>query len=399
MSTRDLLANPSTRLILTVGFLSFVLLGAIQAMYGPAFPFFQSAYGVSARAVGLVMSLHFAGSVTAILLGGFLLERLGYGLIFTISASLVTVGCLGLALSPAWILTLLSALAVGLGYGGFAGSMNILFGQSFGARGATALNFLNGMFGIGAVLGPWLIKVFLPLGLTWPFLIAAGVGVAVVVLASRLSVPRGQGGAAVPEAGSGGVPWLLVLFLAMYFLYVGSETGAGGWLATHLTPFYGEAPATAFTAWFWVAFTLGRFLAAPLALVLKPSRLVMGAGVGSVLAFGVCHVPGLAPYGYILAGLFLAPIFPTGLAWLREVMPRRAVRASTLLIASASMGGVVFPPLVGLVVDLTSYALIPTALMAFALGCVMFALFLGYRTRQLRLVHSLRQPVAIDSSP
>ena len=399
MSLRTLLTNPSTWLILAVGFLSFIVLGAVQAMYGPAFPHFQDRYGISASTVGLIMSLHFVGSFTTILLSGFLLERVGYARIFTVSASLVTVGCLGLALSPAWLLTLSSALLIGLGYGGFAGCMNILFSQRFGARGATALNLLNGMFGVGAVLGPWLIKVFLPAGLTWPFLIITVLSLMVVLLAFRLRLPpvdEVSDATPAPAGGTGGVPALLALFLVMYFLYVGSEMGAGGWLATHLTPRFGEAAAAAFTSWFWAAFTLGRFLAVPLTLVLKPSRLVMSAGVGAVLAFGLCHVPALAPFGYILAGLFLAPMFPTGLAWLRQVMPQRAVKASTLMIASASMGGVVFPPLVGVVVDLTSYVSIPTTLMVFSLSCVIVALLLGFKARQVPRMQSARQPVAVE---
>lgn len=45
----------------------------------------------------------------------------------------------------------------------------------------------------------------------------------------------------------------------------------------------------------------------------------------------LASVPWLAPYAYAGVGLFIAPIFPTGLPWLNAAAPRarRAARSSS----------------------------------------------------------------------
>jgi len=56
------------RLILyALGFLSFLLFGLVQAGYGPAYPNLGREFLQSPTAVGLIASLHFAGSAVGTL--------------------------------------------------------------------------------------------------------------------------------------------------------------------------------------------------------------------------------------------------------------------------------------------------------------------------------------------
>lgn len=379
MSLRASFRNPSSRYLLVTGFLSFILIGAVQAMYGPAFPLFRDTFGVSTSQVGLTVSLHFFGGVISILLAGLLIERFGYRRVLSGSILVMALGSLGVALSPNWPTVLASALVLGFGFGGVDIGLNILFGQSFGTRGAAALNLLNAMFGLGAVLGPLLIALFLPVGLLWPFLLVALASALLVLRLWRIETPAAG---VVPSQASD--PQLLLTlfgFISFYFLYVGIETGTGSWAATHLASVFSEKSAAGITSVFWGTLMLGRLLAAPISIHLKPPHLVIGASLMAVLAFAICHFIAAAPYGYALAGLFLAPIFPTGLAWLQSTFPRRAAKAISLVVASASMGGVVFPPLIGVIVDWTTVGLIPTSLMVLSMACAAAAFGLWMKTR------------------
>jgi MFS transporter, FHS family, glucose/mannose:H+ symporter len=123
------------------------------------------------------------------------------------------------------------------------------------------------------------------------------------------------------------------------------------------------------------AITAGRLLAVPLALRIAPPRLVAGALLLAAASLALAHSPSLAPFAFTLTGLALAPVFPTGLAWLAAAAP--ATRASTaLVIAGAQLGGVVLPAVVGWLIDAGSPAVIPSALLAIALACLGTALLL-----------------------
>src|SRR4029079_19760628 len=55
----------------------FVLIGALQALYGPAIPAFREEFGLSPSAAGLGLSAHFVGGVAGVLLFDRLYGRVG----------------------------------------------------------------------------------------------------------------------------------------------------------------------------------------------------------------------------------------------------------------------------------------------------------------------------------
>src|SRR5215203_2466918 len=100
-------------------------------------------------------------------------------------------------------------------------------------------------------------------------------------------------------------------------IYVGVESGIGGWEATSLLAGgTGAAAAAGWTAGYWAALTTGRLLAIPLALRVAPAVLAAGSLVAAAGGLALAHVPGVAPVAYTLTGLALGPVFPTVLAWL-----------------------------------------------------------------------------------
>lgn len=66
----------------------------------------------------------------------------------------------------------------------------------------------------------------------------------------------------------------------------------------------------------------------------------------------------VAPVAYAGVGLFIAPVFPTGLPWLNRALPG-ARRAGAWVIAASMAGGVAAPPLLGAGIEASGIHAVP----------------------------------------
>lgn len=344
--------------LLIISFFAFVLVGAEQSLYGPAFETFQQRFGLNAAGVSLSVSLHFLGSFITILGSGLLIRRFGYRPLLTASAALLTFGLAFVGLSGSWPLVLLGAFTAGLGFGALDVGINLLVVRSFAGRVGPALNLLNAMFGVGAILGPSLVAASVP-AVERAFLITAALGLLITLLVWRLPEPPAE---EPPEAGSAVSLARASAFVVIYFLYVSSEVGGASWEATQLTPHFGPVQAATFTSLYWTAITVGRVLAAPVSALLRPGVLVVAAASLGLVAAALTTIVPFAPYAYALMGLAFAPIFPSILAWLHETFPRRAEQLAPIALAGANLGPVATAPLIGSVVGAAGPAVVPYAL-------------------------------------
>ncbi|MFF7308960.1 MFS transporter [Streptomyces sp. NPDC008137] len=363
----------------------FVLIGALQALYGPAIPAFREEFGLSPSVAGLGLSAHFVGGVAGVLLFDRLYGRAGNRLILGSSYLLMAVGAAGFALAPGWTVALAAALLAGLGFGGVDYGLNQLFAVGFGHRSTAMLNILNAHFGIGAVLGPALIGVVGSEHYPAVFLCfaLANLPLLLCLRGVRNDVPL-PGGA--EDGGRGQVLGrslgsVLAVFVALYVLHVGVEAGVGGWEPTHLeTVGYGAGVAATATSVYWLMMTAGRFLVAPLALRFSAQAIITVSCAGMTVCLLAASVPALAPYAYAGVGLFIAPVFPTGLPWLNRAAPR-ARRAGAVVIAASMAGGVAAGPALGKAIEWSGIRAVPLLLCGVSALCLAATLWLVRATR------------------
>jgi fucose permease len=362
----------------------FVLIGALQALYGPAIPAFREEFGLSPSGAGLGLSAHFVGGVAGVLLFDRLFGRVGNRRILGASYLLMALGAAGFALAPNWPLALTAALLAGLGFGGIDYGLNQLFAVGFGHRSTAMLNILNAHFGVGAILGPALIgvvgagrypAVFLAFAL-------ANLPLLLCLKGVRDRAPQPSG----PASDSPGVlgrslASVLSVFVALYVLHVGIEAGVGGWEPTHLeTVGYGAGVAATATSVYWLMMTVGRFLVAPIALRYSAQAIVTVSCAGMTVCLLLASVRELAPYAYAGVGLFIAPIFPTALPWLHRAAPG-ARRAGALVIAASMIGGVAAGPALGRAIEWSGVRAVPLLLSAVSALCLVATLWLVRSTR------------------
>ncbi|MGW0843791.1 MFS transporter [Streptomyces sp. NPDC002787] len=365
----------------------FVLIGVLQALYGPAIPAFRDEFGLSPSAAGLGLSAHFVGGVAGVLLFDRLYGRIGNRRILGASYLLMALGAAGFALAPNWPVCLAAALLAGLGFGGIDYGLNQLFAGGFGHRSTAMLNILNAHFGIGAILGPALIAAVGAEHYPALFLAFAAANLPLLLCLRGVRDQAPQSAGPAEEQRSGGsalgrsLGSVLAVFVTLYILHVGIEAGVGGWEPTHLeTVGYGAGAAATATAVYWLMLTVGRFLVAPIALRYSPQTIITVSCAGMTVCLLLASVPWLAPYAYAGVGLFIAPIFPTGLPWLNEAAPR-ARRAGALVIAASMIGGVAAGPALGKAIEWSGVRAVPLLLCAVSAVCLLATLWLIRATR------------------
>jgi len=365
------------------GGLGFVVIGALQALYGPAFPFLMAEFTLTPGDAGLLLSAHFVGALIGVLVFDALMGRLSNRAFLAVSYALMIGGCLIIGTSATVTVLMIGAFVTGLGFGGIDFGLNYLFSIGFGRRSAAMVNLLNAFFGVGAVLGPAVIGWVGAEHYGGTFI---AFGAATLLCLGSVAFYSDSTGRVGPGADVGhgdaaamfrnrATLGVLVAFFVLYIFHVAVETGIGGWAPTHLeTVGYGAAFAATTTSGFWLAMTVGRFVIAPLAVWVRASRIMLITSIGLTVSVCLAVVTDLAPLAYLLAGLFIAPIFPTGIAWLGEVIPASR-KATAWVVALSMIGGVAFPPLIGVLIGAFGVWSAPLFMAVLALGCVLAAAY------------------------
>lgn len=362
--TRDESPIAFSRLALAGAAAALLLMGMLAAAYGPLLAFLMRRFQVGLPVAGLVFGAHFGGGLLGVLVSMRGLERVRGRVALSGALALLGLGCAGIALAPVWPLLLAAVFVVGIGFGAVDIAINQLIAHSVIPGRVALLNILNGAYAVGAVVAPLLVAATSD---RYPLLYAGGALMAAVVIVGWRGVSGGLAAytATRPTAGSR----LVMAFVIAFVLYVGVEVGIAGWMPTHLQSIGYSVPAAAtLTSGFWLALALGRFLIAPLTLRVPEPRIVLGGAGLVVLGLAAAAlVPGAAPAAYVAVGLAIAPIFPTGLAWLARLNPGNP-RATAWLFPAAMLGGALIPTAMGVVIAELGPAWAPAVLAAVAIG-------------------------------
>jgi MFS transporter, FHS family, glucose/mannose:H+ symporter len=316
--------------LVLAGMVSFVLMGAGQALYGPALPVFAREFGISTAQAGLLVSAHWVGSVIGV--GAMYLR----GDRVTPRMALAAMG-LGAALVGAgigWVPTLAGALGLGLGYGASTVIYNRRFLIIFADRGPSMLALLNAIFGIGAIGAP---LVFVAIG--------SDPVVAYLSLAVLCAVTFALAGPVAPIAqvpGATGRFGLRPVILTFGLVAIATEACLIGLGPTALiAQGQTEARAAELLSMFFVVFLLSRLVLVAFANRIHPFTLYMLAVAGaSVCATGAALTA--HPVWFIAiggcTGLFFPGYYMSGTRQMGE-----DPRVSPTLIAAGMAGGIAGP--------------------------------------------------------
>lgn len=353
---------------------AFLLIGAIDAAYGPLLASISARFGVSLPSAGTVISVYFAGALVGVLCALSGLRRVSGRAVTTAAMIVLAGGCLGIALSRSWWALIAGVFLTGTGFGATDFTLNQLMAATAARHRAVRLNVLNAAFGIGAVVGPIIVNALKGATLTLGF--AAGAATACVLAAGqrgvRAPVPSRPAPPPIDPGATGAqrsrltrVRGKLAQLGLAYFFYVCCEAGTAGWIAAHLSALgYSPHFAVEVTSAFWLALAVGRLLCAVALRDIPAGAVVLSATVLLTFSLALALIRHLAPAAYALAGFAAAPIFPIGLAWAAAIMPGDRRPASWALIGSM-IGGVLGPAIIAAVVSADGTLAVPAALSTF----------------------------------
>ena len=336
----------------------FVLTGMITVLLGPILPSLTTSLRIDDTHAGLLFTAQFSSSVAGVLLSSLLLTRWGFRLCLALGFLAAAAGVSTLGFGT-WTTAMFSVGVYGLGLGLIIPGTNLLVAEATAGRASAALSWLSLAWGIGAVLFPLLAAAFLRIHrLTFLLLALGAVALVFAVWATAFAPASLTRQAHAAHA----LPKLRLSFADMralgilgllFFLYVGTENGLGGWVASYARRIHaGSAADWALApAFFWGALLAGRALAPAVLREENEIRLaragLIAAALGGIIVLASQGFFGVAA-GAALAGFGLSAVFPITIARFSSRFGQWASRFVGSMFALGGLGGATLPWLIGL---------------------------------------------------
>ena len=372
-------------LLLVIIYLAFISLGLPDTVLGSAWPAISHDLNADLELAGIVSLVTSLGTVISSLCSTRAIGYFGTGKVVAISVLMTAIALLGFTFAQnVWLLALL-AVPLGFGAGAVDAALNNFVAINYSAK---HMNYLHSFWGVGATLGPLIMAVYLSASSGW----REGYGtiayiqfaLVIVLLAAlplwrKATTTQRNATEKLPISEQAilsnrqaikinGVKLQMVLFCC----YSALEAGTGLWAASYLTVEKGIpiTDAAFWTAMYFLGITVGRFLCGLIAERVGGEGLIRIGLVTILIGVIALLLPTttlLAKFGLILIGLGCAPIYPNCI----HLTPQRFGRQSSqaiisLSMASAYIGTLLLPPLMGPLFTTTSFAVFPLVLLLFS---------------------------------
>ena len=342
------------QVLIFAAILAIFVYGMIAAMLGTILPDLSARFHLTPTQNGTIAFAQALGLMIASLAVGPLLDTQGdkIGLILGLIAIAVALFALPKSRGYGSIVFLLFLLGVGGGI--VVTGANALSSAASPEHRATALNLVNLFFGLGGLATPFIsANLFTQ---NWPRLCytVASVTVLTLVIQAVTPMPAPSGSAAFLLAGVGpilGRPLLLLSGLFL-FLYVGCEVGVWNWLPRHLIA-QGIPESKALnilSLGFALGLLVGRVAVSPILIHVPAATVTLASSIAmAVTTFLMLRTnkPVAAAVLVFLAGLAMAPVFPTTLAIVGSAFPQMTGTAIGFAITCGWAGLAVSSRIIG----------------------------------------------------
>ena len=230
-------ADDSARALTIAAYVSLVPIGIATVLLGPLLPTLSARWSLNYSQAGALFTAQYVAATCAVALSGFVVSLKGYRFAMKAGLVLMAAGLAVLLVGPK-TLGIICIGASGAGQGLAVPAANLMVAEANPGRRSATLNWLNFSWSAGAVACPFLIATatkiqHIPLFLTAVAIFSVAVALGIALMPAHIVEPAAhleKQTRILPLVRLRLTPFLMLA--ALFFLYVGTENGFGGWVAS-----------------------------------------------------------------------------------------------------------------------------------------------------------------------
>ncbi len=341
-------------MLIFAAILAIFVYGMIAAMLGTILPDLSDRFRLTPTQNGTIAFSQALGLMIASLGVGPLLDTEGDKAGLILGLAFIAVALFWLPRSKGYRSIVFLLFLLGVGGGIVVTGANALVSGVSETHRATALNLVNLFFGLGGLATPFIsANLFKRNWVRLCYTVASLTVVALAVQAvAKMPAPSGAAGFILADAGSVLGRPLLFLLGFFLFLYVSCEVGVWNWLPRHLIA-QGIPESRALnilSLGFALGLLVGRVGASQILKQVPAVTVTLAASIAmAVTTFLMLRTrkPFTAAVLVFIAGLAMAPVFPTTLAIVGTAFPRMSGTAIGFVITCGWAGLAVSSRLIG----------------------------------------------------
>lgn len=363
----------SKRLVNSVSYIVIGFLGVYIAVYQSAVTDIMAAFDIDAGSMGLVISMHFAGSFLLPIALGELGDRVSTKPVLLLAFSILIVGLVLVIFGRHVVLFAVGSILVGGGFAVIEGLLSGLLTVANPERVNAVMNISQMFFCIGAVCGPLLGYAIRMIGLGWRntyFLLVIAFFICMLLIACMT----------VPTIISAKIKGLqlsqllknrtFVLLLVSIFLYVGIEEGTAFWVTSYVKVAISPAiSGVYFISVYWLGMAVGRYFSSRINGG-HPSWVLAGVALACLLLVGMLayHNAWWIIACFFFIGFGFAPAWPVLMMMASMKFPKHINTTMGAMMSLGAAGGIVVPFALGRISadknTLSAFILLPVLLIA-----------------------------------
>lgn len=341
-------------MLLLAVILAIFVYGLTAATLGTILPNLSERFHLTPSQNGTIAFAQALGLVLASLAVGPLLDAEGKKVGLVLGLSLISFALLALPRSKGYRNIVLLLFLLGVGGGIVITGANALASDVGEAHRASTLNLVNLFFGLGGFVTPFIAANLFAKNWVRLCYTIAGFSVLALVFEIVTRMPGPTGLHSFVPGDVGPVLGRPILFLLGFFLflYVSCEVGVWNWLPRHLIA-QGIPESRALnilSVGFALGLLLGRLLATPILIRVPAVTVTIVSSICMAITTYLMlktKSPGLTLTLVALAGLSMAPVFPTTLAIVGDAFPRMTSTAIGFAITCGWIGLAVSSRIIG----------------------------------------------------
>lgn len=350
-------------ILLAVIFVGYLVFGFSENIKGPAIPRIQTDFSLNEMQIGLLLALNSLGYLLACSFTGVLTKKFGIRFSNLLAFGTMALSGVFIFLSVNYPTLSASYFLMYIGNGILEIALGILAAKVFTKNTGMMMNLAHFFYGLSSTIAPIvstrIMKVYaLGRSFSWHemYLIMLSLSVIPLIMTLFTKFPKddieGEKDTSFKEYTRDPAAWMIVVILSFGVI---SELAVGGWLVNFLEKVYKwntNASSGLLSAFFFM-FTLSRLLLGPFTdkIGLTKSLAIFSGASGIFTLMGII-IGQSAAFLFALAGVGIAPIYPTVMAILSKRYSKNSSTAVSFTVTLMGIGSVIGNFLVGSIVDL-----------------------------------------------